>query len=417
MNHPTRQSCREFPPRHSARSIRMLSHNSRKKNRVAGFTLVELLVVITIIAILAGTLLGALYTSQEAARRRRTEALIRKLHGQMAIRWESYQTRRLPIDPTVKTAPDGTYSGTPGAFPDFIEDNFATPGSPTYSEEIAARLLLARYELMQMELPDHYKDLDPDAGAEPEFLRVPTAMAGVTDPVYPAIWKSYTRRIARVLNKTSLVYTDYAGIQAQNQSAELLYLILTTNLGSDGGAVFSERDTGDTDEDGMPEFVDAWGNPIEWIRWPAGFISDLQPAAVDKLAPTPTVTRSVLSHPNPFDVQRIDPPPTAFDLVEPRGYALFPLIVSSGPDDEFGLAFRWNPEATNRSDPYELHDPPAPDTPPSPNYDDSPRQRGETLQFRRETSDPRELYLNDLSGDTGYNGYELDNIHNHQLNN
>ena len=25
------------------------------------------------------------------------------------------------------------------------------------------------------------------------------------------------------------------------------------------------------------EFIDGWGNPIRFLRWPAGFVSDLQP--------------------------------------------------------------------------------------------------------------------------------------------
>ena len=28
---------------------------------------------------------------------------------------------------------------------------------------------------------------------------------------------------------------------------------------------------GDTDDDGAPEFLDGWGRPIEFIRWPTGF--------------------------------------------------------------------------------------------------------------------------------------------------
>jgi len=369
-----------------------------------GFTLVELLVVISLVAILAGMVLGALYTSQEAARGRRTEALIRKLHDQMAIRWESYQTRRLPIDPSI---------AIPGAtIPTSISSNFIDPMNPDAAELIAAQSLLARRELMQMELPDHYEDF---VSFTPVFLKEIDPSTGnyTATPIKPSSARSYSLRLERLVG-TRPEYTNttdvFNEVVKQHQSAECLYLIMTSGLGSDGGAVFSERDTGDTDGDGMPEFIDAWGNPIEWIRWPAGFISDMQPAVVDTSTSPPTVTRDPISNPNPFDSLRIDPLPGTFDYLEPRGYALFPLIVSSGPDGEFGLAFRWNDEAdATRGDPYGLNDPEAGAT------DDSPRLRGETLQFRRDPMD-YELSVNNLSGDSGYNGYEQDNVHNHLLN-
>ena len=399
------------------------------RTRRPGFTLVELMVTITIIAILAGMLLGALYASAEAAERRRTQALIRKLHDQIAIRWESYETRRLPIDPTKQTVPNGVFSGTPGAFPEVIENNFATPGSPTDAEAIAARTLLARRELMRMELPDHYSDFrnvalptPPPPIFTPQFLKVydpsiglPTNDPGAYKAVAPSLWQSYQRRVARLQKPSESLADVYDRINDENQSAECLYLILTSGMGSDGGAVFSERDSGDTDQDGMREFIDGWGNPIEWIRWPAGFISDMQPAVVNTSGANPTVTRNPLSNPNAFDTRRIDPPGGKFNALQPRGYALFPLVVSSGPDGLFGLAFRWNPEATAKSDPYALLSPikDAKDDLGAPVV--SPRQRGETLRFVR---DPTTYKLSDntLSGDFGYNGYELDNIHNHQLN-
>lgn len=395
-------------PAHGLGHPGMLAHGASPRP-ARGFTLVELLVVISIIAILAGMVLGALYTSQEAARARRTEALIRKLHDQMAIRWESYQTRRLPIDPTVQTAADGTYTGSPGAFPEVIENNFNTPGSPTDSEAIAARLLLARYELMRAELPDHYSDFDPNYTPkfEPKFLVAPNPVTGTKDIVKPSVTLSYVSRVERLIG-TRPAYVDSAAVfdavAVDYPAAECLYLILTSGMGSDGGAIFSERDTADTDGDGMPEFIDAWGTPIEWIRWPAGFISDMQPAAVD--TSVPSVTRNPLSHPNPFDPLRIDPPADKFVTLEPRGYGIFPLILSAGPDGQFGVAFRWNvqPNSFYRSDPYGLLDPLGTST------DTSPRQRGESERFLRDPG-TKALSLN-----PAYDGSELDNVHNHQLN-
>ena len=54
------------------------------------------------------------------------------------------------------------------------------------------------------------------------------------------------------------------------------FILVIMNATGDGEArtLFSKQDIGDVDEDGAPEFIDGWGNPIGWIRWPAGVVSD-----------------------------------------------------------------------------------------------------------------------------------------------
>jgi hypothetical protein len=127
-------------------------------------------------------------------------------------------------------------------------------------------------------------------------------------------------------------------IGAENQSAECLYLIVTVGLRGDDRAVFKDRDVGDTDfngaGDGMPEFIDAWGRPINFLRWAPGFISDLQ-------------TQDPVEHHDPFDPLRLQTssptakgqPPLASGESVPSawGFALVPLIYSAGPDKEYGI--------------------------------------------------------------------------------
>ena len=47
------------------------------------------------------------------------------------------------------------------------------------------------------------------------------------------------------------------------------------NATGDGEArsMFKETDVADTDGDGAMEFVDGWGNPIHFVRWPRGYSS------------------------------------------------------------------------------------------------------------------------------------------------
>ena len=67
-------------------------------SRRRGFTLVELLVVITIIGLLASTALAALQKTREVARADATKATIAKLNDLVMRKYESYTTRRVPMN-------------------------------------------------------------------------------------------------------------------------------------------------------------------------------------------------------------------------------------------------------------------------------------------------------------------------------
>ena len=118
----------------------------RSANR-RGFTLIELLVTILIIAILTSFVLGGMYVSQEQARESRTRALVQNLNESIMLRWESYRTRRLPVNTT---------GWTP-----------------------AFRLAGMR-ELMRLELPQRFQDFsdvdEGDASTQPPGGTVPPAL-------------------------------------------------------------------------------------------------------------------------------------------------------------------------------------------------------------------------------------------------
>jgi hypothetical protein len=62
--------------------------------------------------------------------------------------------------------------------------------------------------------------------------------------------------------------------------AEMLYAILVEGQGPLGSVFnrddFTDKEVQDTDQDGLPEFVDAWGNPLQFFRWPILYHSDIQ---------------------------------------------------------------------------------------------------------------------------------------------
>ncbi len=70
----------------------------------------------------------------------------------------------------------------------------------------------------------------------------------------------------------------------------MLYAILVEGAGPWGSVFsrddFTDREVQDTDGDGLPEFVDAWGQPLQFFRWPVLYHSELQRGQV--ILPDPT---------------------------------------------------------------------------------------------------------------------------------
>lgn len=62
--------------------------------------------------------------------------------------------------------------------------------------------------------------------------------------------------------------------------AEMLYALLVEGQSQFGAFLnkddFTSEQIKDTDNDGLPEFVDAWGKPIQFYRWPTLYHSDAQ---------------------------------------------------------------------------------------------------------------------------------------------
>jgi len=295
-----------------------MSGNKRHSRR--GFTLVEMLVTVTVIGIIVAMALGALMNAQETAREQRTRSLISKLHTQIMFRWESYQTRRIPMKPIDLS------SETPAAY--------------------AAKRLQAQRELMRLELPERWSDVtDPANPGDPVRLT-----PNLTE--YPALAESYLRRYnSNMVNGTPFQPT------VEFEDAECLYMIIT--MGHDdamSGTRLSASDVADTDQDGMPEFVDGWRRPIRFLRWAPGFLAgppypwQSSPTAPppgmngnEDVAITDLQTGNWQDDHDPFDPLKLDSPgsavlPAALSNDPWRGYRLTPLIYSMGSDGVGGIA-------------------------------------------------------------------------------
>jgi prepilin-type N-terminal cleavage/methylation domain-containing protein len=182
----------------------------------AGFTLIELVVVIAILAILSALTLRGLAVGNQSAKRDSTRFMIQKLNDAIMDQYETYED---------------------------LADN-----TSAYS-------LLQLRARMREELPDAWADV---------------ADNGTPHPASPA------QNVSVPLYATGRRYRDYKAARPQAnieyQGAECLYMIITQ-----GGrfndfleSISSDR-IGDVDDDGAKEFLDGWRQPIEFLRWAPGF--------------------------------------------------------------------------------------------------------------------------------------------------
>jgi hypothetical protein len=213
-------------------------------------------------------------------------------------------------------------------------------------QEHAASRLYALRELMMMEIPDRWSDVlltevpsNPATALTPAQRRYAYFLdgRGVSETGRTDLANVYLRRYAAIANRTNSLTGDPNTRDEilANQGAECLYMIITLATG-DGEARqhFGENSIGDTDGDGAPEFLDGWGNPINFLRWAPGFDSQIQLNANTLGTPpnpprsaNPTWTSAAAGDHDPYDMYRVDP--AAFRLV--------PLIYSAGGDETYSI--------------------------------------------------------------------------------
>ncbi len=342
------------------------------------FTLTELLVVMMVIGILASSLLFAMYNAVQQAKESRTRAQIAKLHELLASRWDAYRTRAMRFQ---IAAPSPQ-----------IADAARRALRKDSRKTAEFRLTLLR-DLMRMEMPDRAADVIDLPVKLPYTFSDPDSGFSGTVQIYiarPALSQQYFRIAASS--------TWLAPESINHQDSECLYMIIASmrDLTSTGLDFFQPSEIGDTDGDGMPEILDAWGKPIAFIRWPAGFVahpgqdlewgiagtdddgngtaddfSEAEWAGTDDI-PNPSNLHRIVLDPDkplwvateardPFDPLRVD----TRDGIVMNGsskaryyfnYFLYPLVFSGGPDEELALVrFDFDPADPSTLIPFDFY--------------------------------------------------------------
>ncbi len=311
-----------------------------KTNQRAGFTLTELLISLGIASLIASMLIVALGDAREKSMVARTRAQINYINSVLMTRWESYRTRPLPVQIDLSNV----------------------PSAMTDAEYISRIRLNGMRDLMRIELPDRKTDLlGVDLTVTPYTSAVNIDPGGTTKIPLPTVTRFFLRRIDG-LDSTDdpngvdgvPVPADFAKWTVEHQGAECLYMVLQSirdEMG-DGIQFFRESEIRDTDGDAMLEIVDTWGNPIEFVRWPAGHVSPLQDVNDDGVLDKndAEITPDIFD-PLFIDVAGIDgvygtpgddDTDGQTDEIDERffsgsddekNYALFPLVISAGMDE------------------------------------------------------------------------------------
>lgn len=357
-----------------------MSKHIHTKNRTRGsdfrgFTLTELLIVITIISMLASMSMIIVSTVQQSAQVSATEVNITRLDLIVTELYESYLHRRIDV-PTNQ-----------------IPQNFRTP-------QLIARIRLHFiHDTMRMEMPSNWH----------EALNVPQAFPGTgmkvqDSPLRESYEDAFIKAVCRVkgdnsfvfprkadgsIDLTALLDDDDVTIVRTHAPAKLLYLIVM-NAVPEAREVIHERDIATSEEDGLSYFIDAWGQPIYFLRWAPGFSggdrqpdlwkwtgtkadqsdnatywkSNLSPDALtdkhfedyyttfadildknerlDRVFPTPGdkgryIFQTAIEKPDPLDVMKVRASAVSGANRSRPGWLLVPLVYSAGPDGEYGI--------------------------------------------------------------------------------
>ena len=232
-----------------------------------GFTLVELLLVMAIIAVLASLSLAVIGDSQYNAQRNATQSRVNQISSVLEEALEEYSVARLPV----------------GQVEGFIDPVTAGNDIRAYARQVSRRVML---DVINFEMPRGYDSIalnnNPSNNnvasyPSPHFVQWYNDNSSLFQPVggntlLDALQGNVTFKADqfRIPDADESAYPHANELNPNSPSAiirsnsEYLYAILqrTQSQGILAIESLSQRAFADTDGDTFLEVVDSWGNPI-----------------------------------------------------------------------------------------------------------------------------------------------------------
>lgn len=255
--------------------MRRLATYQTVRSARAGFTIVELMMVVGILLFLIATSAFVVRNIGNKARARATMATITKINGLLSQRVQSFQ-KELDSNRNQKLLQSRVNSKRAALVNATGKKGFYSLSAPVVE-------ILVRKDLFREQFPQYVGD-NTDVNAAMDAIAGGSGIAGADGSD----------------NGLSI-------------SSEYLYYALTRHdsfgLAPVGEDSFTASEVKDTDGDGLMEFVDGWGRPLRFYRWPthlikpygAGLQRTLAGAFFSNLPPQPN------GNLNERDPLRIDP--------------------------------------------------------------------------------------------------------------
>lgn len=237
-----------------------------------GFTLIEILIVLTIISILMAGLGVTISKMATQAREAQTIATLRKIDGLIIERLQglerAYDGRDFRL--YIERIKERLVKGDP-----------ANGVPQLHGIADGAVAAAARKDFARDFFPQRFLEMTDVKNSSGQFIS-----DGVPDKIqFDEIYRSrlaWGVAPAGPLAGTTVPFKDVNGNGALEagepyhdpvtQSSALLYFALTRlelfGVPAVGTDAFLTQEVADTDGDGMPEFVDGWGRPLRFYRWP-----------------------------------------------------------------------------------------------------------------------------------------------------
>ncbi len=241
----------------------------------AGFSLVEMLVVLAIIALLSSISFVVLGKTGEAAREAATKTSIKILSGALRERVDGFHELTAGVSQIDPELPPRTnnrvFRETVAVFTrGFQYENPALNLHPLAAEAYVRKTIFKSVFPQREEDLYGYNGVLDNGGLDdsPMLTRMRDISAGTWKA---ASWKA-KEDAARALAPAAITDDDLA------ESSELLYLILTEGdvygLPASNLSGLDSNLIGDTDGDENLELLDGWGRPLQFYNWPTRLIKD-----------------------------------------------------------------------------------------------------------------------------------------------